>query len=62
MIETETSEKKSAKEALLLWCQSKTVDYRNVHITNFSKSWSDGLAFAALLHRHKWVIEVVIHI
>jgi hypothetical protein len=28
-----------------------TKDYDNVNIKNFSTSWSDGLAFAALLHK-----------
>ena len=61
MIETDTSEKKSAKEALLLWCQTKTSGYRNVKITNFTTSWSDGLAFAAMLHKHKYVMLVLVN-
>lgn len=34
----------SKRNALLKWCQSKTVGYRNIDITNFSSSWNDGLA------------------
>ena len=37
-------------EAILIWCQCRTREYDNVKITNFTSSWSDGLAFCALIH------------
>ncbi|KAK2911374.1 hypothetical protein Q8A67_003507 [Cirrhinus molitorella] len=40
----------SIKQMLLDWCRSKTRSYENVDIQNFSSSWSDGMAFCALVH------------
>ncbi|KDR14921.1 Dystrophin [Zootermopsis nevadensis] len=38
------------EKTLLAWCCQNTKDYPGVDVKNFTTSWSDGLAFNALIH------------
>lgn len=44
----------NSEKILLSWVRQSTRNYPQVNVINFTSSWSDGLAFNALLHSHRW--------
>ncbi|XP_069462828.1 utrophin isoform X3 [Ambystoma mexicanum] len=43
----------NSEKILLSWVRQSTRPYSQVNVLNFTTSWTDGLAFNALIHRHK---------
>ncbi|KAJ5074396.1 alpha-actinin-2 [Anaeramoeba ignava] len=43
----------NAKDALLMWCKNKTAGYDGVEINDFKKSFADGTALCAIIHKHR---------
>ncbi|CAG9834356.1 unnamed protein product [Diabrotica balteata] len=43
----------SAKDYLLRWAKRTTHRYPGVSVTDFTKSWRDGLAFSSIIHRNR---------
>ncbi len=43
----------SGKDGLLLWCKRQTTGYPGVEIEDFTRSWENGMAFLAILHKHR---------
>ncbi|XP_065166740.1 dystonin isoform X8 [Atheta coriaria] len=43
----------SARDYLLRWAKKTTHKYPGVRVNDFTKSWQDGLAFTAIIHRNR---------
>ncbi|VVC26815.1 Hypothetical protein CINCED_3A012694 [Cinara cedri] len=46
------SQQTNLEKTLLAWCRKNTEGY-GVDISNFTSSWSDGIAFSALIHKFR---------
>lgn len=51
---TELQQTNLEKKTLLTWCRQNSQKYPSVDIKNFTTSWSNGLAFNAILHKWKF--------
>lgn len=49
----------NSEKILLSWVRQSTRPYSQVNVLNFTTSWTDGLAFNAVLHRHKWDVTLL---
>ena len=46
-------EEATARDALLVWAKKNTQGYADVNVTNFTTSWSNALAFCALINKFR---------
>jgi len=44
---------KTGMDALMQWAKNATDGYKDVNLTNFTTSFGDGLAFAAIIHHYR---------
>ncbi|XP_065647613.1 EH domain-binding protein 1 isoform X4 [Hydra vulgaris] len=50
--ETDKNKKNGPDSELLKWSQQVTANYKDVHVTDMTTSWQNGLAFCAILHHY----------
>jgi hypothetical protein len=43
------------RNMLLIWARQQCQGYPGIYIEDFTRSWRNGRAFLAILHRHKLV-------